>query len=201
MGCLKNVTRAIFLTVVVMGFAAFGGKQWLITQYNNFMHPTHDMVMEKAQKVGDFSKINKEFEIEKAAGIFGYNAVVAEHKASGQKMIVVDSGKKPFLTPEDIKAEDSELRIKAAINKFKYQSAAIEDFRITEKGTMKSYGQEIPYAKFEARIKKIPSGNISGIISVVQDKDGSDKVLVSANQGGKYSQLISNEFFKEIKSK
>lgn len=201
MGCLKNVTRAVFLTVVVMGFAAFGGKQWIVTQYNNFMHPTKDMMLEKAQKVGDFSKINKEFEIEKAAGMFGYNAVVAEHKASGQKMIVVDSGKKTILTPADIEANDTEARIKAAINKFKYQAAAIEEFRVTEKGTMTSYGQQIPYARFEARIKKIPSGNITGIISVVKDKDGSDKVLVSVSQSGKYSQLISNEFFKEVRGK
>ena len=201
MGCLKNVTRAIFLTIVVMGFATFGGKQWIVNQYNNFMHPTKDMVLEKAQKVGDFSKINKEFEIEKAAGMFGYNAVVAEHKASGQKMIVVDSGKKPILTTEDIKANDSETRIMAAISKFKYQAAAIEDFKITEKGTMTSYGQQVPYARFEARIKKIPSGSITGIISVVKDKNGNDKILVSASQSGKYSQLISNEFFKEVKSK
>ncbi|MBR1424666.1 hypothetical protein IJ579_03795 [bacterium] len=201
MGCLKNITRAIFLTIIIMGFVAFGGKDWIRNQYNDFVHPTHDMMMEKAQKIGDFSKIDKEFEIEKAAGIFGYNAVVAEHKASGQKMIVVDSGKKTILTTEDIKADDSETRIKNAINKFKYQAAAIEEFNVIEKGTMNSYGQTVPYVKFKAKIKKIPSGDISGIISVVKDNDGSDKILVSVSQSGKYSQLISNEFFKEIKSK
>ncbi len=200
MGCLKNVTRAIFLTIIIMGFAAFGGREWLGTQINNMLHPTPEMVLEKAQKVGDFSRINKEFEIEKTAGIFGYNAVVAEHKASGQKMIVVDSGKKPFLTTEDINAKDSEERIKAAISKFKYQNA-VDDFHITEKGTMHSYGQDVPYVKFEAKIKKIPSGEISGIISVVKDDNENDKILVSANQNKKYSQLISNEFFKGIKSK
>ena len=37
MGCLKNVTRAIFLTVVVVGFMAFGGQDYLkrvIKDYN-----------------------------------------------------------------------------------------------------------------------------------------------------------------------
>ncbi len=199
MGCLKNVTRAIFLTVVVVGFMALGGQNWIKFQFKNFINPSPDIVKERAQKVGDFSKINKEFEIEKAAGILGYNAVLAEHKASGQKMLVVDSGKKTLLSKEDIKANDAEDRIKNAINKFKYQAATIEEFRVTEKGVMKSYGQEIPYVRFTARVKKLPIGEISGIISVVKDEKGNDKILVSANEKEKYSQLISNEFFKEIK--
>ena len=199
MGCLKNITRSIFLTVVAVGFIAFGGQNWIKDSINNLLHPTHDMILERAQKVGDFSKIDKEFEIEKAAGLMGYNAVVAEHKASGQKMVVVDTAKKKVLTTEDIKADDAEERIKKAISKIKYQSAALEDFHVTEKGTMTSYGQQIPYVKFTARIKKLPIGEISGIISVVQDENGNDKILVSANQGEKYSQLISNEFFKVIK--
>jgi len=199
MGCLKNVTRAIFLTVVVIGFVAFGGQNWIKDQIGNILHPTHDVVMERASKVGDFTKINKEFEIEKAAGIMGYNAVLAEHKASGQKMLVVDPGKKQIITRNDIEAKDAEDRIKNAISKFKYQSAALEDFHVTEKGIMNSYGKEVPYVKFKARVKKLPVGEISGIISVVENEKGNDKILVSLNQSGKYSQLISNEFFKEIK--
>ena len=199
MGCLKNVTRAIFFTVVIVGFMTFGGQDWIKQQFLNFVNPSKDVVLERAQKVGDFSKVNREFEIEKAAGILGYNAVLAEHKASGQKMVVVDSGKKQILTQDDIKSSQAEEKIKAAINKIKYQSAAVEEFHVTEKGTMKSYGKEIPYVKFTARIKKFPIGEISGIISVVQDSKGNDKILVSANEKSKYSQLISNEFFKEIK--
>ena len=199
MGCLKNVTRAVFFTVVIVGFMALGGQNWIKEQFINYVNPSKDVVLERAQKVGDFSKINKEFEIEKAAGVLGYNAVLAEHKASGQKMVVVDSGKKQVLTQEDIKSPDAEEKIRSAINKIKYQSAAVEEFHVTEKGTMKSYGKEIPYVRFTAKIKKFPIGEISGIISVVKDEKGNDKILVSANEKSKYSQLISNEFFKEIK--
>ena len=199
MSCLKNVTRAIFLTAIIVGFVAIGGKDFLITQFKNFVNPSHDVVLERAQKVGDFSKIDKEFEIEKAAGVMGYNAVLAEHKATGQKMVVVDSGKKQILTQTDIKADDAEDRIKNAIKKVKYQSDALEDFHVTERGTMKTYGQTAPYVRFTARIKKLPIGEVSGIISVVKDENNNDKILVSLNEKSKYSQLISNEFFKEIK--
>ena len=199
MSCLKNVTRAIILTGIIVGFVALGGKEFLMTQFKNFVNPSHDVVLERAQKVGDFSKIDKEFEIEKAAGVMGYNAVLAEHKATGQKMVVVDSGKKQLLTQEDIKADDAETRIKNAINKVKYQSDALEEFRVTEKGTMTSYGQTVPYVKFCARIKKLPIGEISGIISVAKDNNGNDKILVSVNEKEKYSQHIANKFYKVIK--
>lgn len=199
MSCLKNVTRAIFLTVVVVGFMALGGQRWIKDQFNNYINPSKDVVLERAQKVGDFSKVNKEFEIEKAAGVLGYNAVLAEHKASGQKMVVVDSGKKVVLSQADITSPNVEEKIKAAINKIKYQSAAVEEFHVTERGTMNSYGKKIPYVKFTAKVKKLPIGEISGIISVVKDEKGNDKILISANEKSRYSQLITNEFFKEIK--
>ena len=199
MGCLRNVTRAIFLTIVIVGLVTFCNRSQIRESVKNVIHPTHDVILERAQKVGDFSKINSEFEIEKAAGLMGYNAVVAEHKASGQKMVIVDTAKKRILTPADIKAPNAEERIKNAISKFKYQSAAIEEFKVTEKGSMRTYGKNVPYVRFTARIKKLPVGEISGIISVVEDKSGDDRILVSANYGGKYSEIISNEFFKAVK--
>lgn len=198
MGCLKNITRSIFLTLLIVGFIAFGGQNWIKDTLNSFLHPSPESIMEKAQKVGDFSNIDKEFEIEKAAGFFGYNAVIAEHKASGQKMIIIDCSKKPILTRDDIEAYDAETRIKNIISKFRYQSA-IEDFHITGKSAMMSYGGIYPYVKFSARLKKLPVGEISGIISVAKDKNGNDKVLISANQSEKYSQLITNEFFRVVR--
>ena len=64
-----------------------------------------------------------------AAGIMDYKAVLAEHKASGQKMVVVDSGKKALLTQSDITADNAEDRIKQAIQKIKYHSEAVEEFK------------------------------------------------------------------------
>ncbi len=199
MGCLKNILRAIILTLAAVGFLALGGKDLIAGLIENYFNPPKDVVMERAQKVGDFSKINDEFEIEKAAGIMGYNAVVAEHKASGQKMLVVDSGNKTILTAEDIKSDNVEEKLHRAINKIKYQAITVDDLKVTKHGTMNSYGKEIPYVKFEARVKKLPIGDIGGIISVANTKDGEERILISANEKNKYSQLISDEFFKKIK--
>lgn len=199
MGCLKNILRAIILTLAVVGFMALGGKELVSGLINNYINPPKDTMLERAQKVGDFSKINDEFEIERAAGIMGYNAVVAEHKASGQKMFVVDSGDKDILTAEDIKSENVEEKLYKAISKIKYQAVSVEDLKVTKHGIMHSYGKEVPYVKFEARIKKLPIGDVGGIISVAETKDGESRLLISANEKSKYSQLISDEFFKKIK--
>ena len=196
MGCLKNI---LILTLAVVGFMALGGKEFVSGLIGNYFNPSKETMLERAQKVGDFSKINDEFEIEKAAGIMGYNAVVAEHKASGQKMFVVDSGDKDILTAEDIKSDNVEEKLYKAVSKIKYQAVSVENLKVTKHGTMNSYGKEVPYVKFEARIKKLPIGDIGGIISVAETKDGEARLLISANEKNKYSQLISDEFFRKIK--
>ena len=64
---------------------------------------------------------------------------------------------------------------------------------------MNSYGKEVPFVKFEAKVKKLPIGDVGGIISVAETKDGQPRLLISANEKDKYSQLISDEFFRKIK--
>ena len=197
--CLKNILRAIILTLAVIGFMSLGGKELVTGLIHNYINPSKDTLLERAQKVGDFSKINEEFEIEKAAGIMGYNAVVAEHKASGQKMFVVESGDKAILTADDIKSSDVEEKLKKAVGKIKYQAISVDDLKVTKHGTMNSYGKEVPFVKFEAKVKKLPIGDVGGIISVAETKDGQPRLLISANEKDKYSQLISDEFFRKIK--
>ena len=199
MGCLKNFLRAIIITLAVVGFMAIGGKDLVGGYLNNVFNPSKDEMLERAKKVGDFSHIDDEFELERATGILGYNAVVAEHKASGQKMFVVDSGEKQILTENDIKSDNVEEKLYKAVSKIKYQAVSVDDLKVTKHGTMHSYGKEVPYVKFEARVKKLPIGDVGGIVSVAETKDGKPRLLISANEKNKYSQLISDEFFKKVK--
>jgi len=199
MGCLKNFIRAIVLTLAVVGFLALGGKDLIGGMVKNWFNPSQDVMLERAKKVGDFSNINDEFELEKAAGIMGYNAVVAEHKASGQKMFVVDSKDKTILTKEDITSNNVEEKLQNALKKVKYQAISVDDIQVTKRGTLSSYGKDVPYVKFEAKVKKLPIGDVGGIVSVVTTNKGEQRLLVSVNEKNKYSQLISDEFFKKIK--
>lgn len=199
MGCLKNICMAILLALAFIGFMSLGGGRLVGDIVDNFINPPKDELIKRAEKVGDFSKINDEFELERAAGILGYNGVVAEHKASGQKLLVIDTNNKPILTKEDIKSENIEEKLLNLTKKVKYQTFQVEDLKVTKRGTMNSYGNEAPYIRFEARPKKLPIGDVAGIISVAENKEGEQRLLISANEKKKYSQLISDEFFKAVK--
>ena len=199
MGCLKNILRAIILTLAVVGFLSLGGKEFVTKYISQIFNPSAETILDRAKKVGDFSGLNEEFELEKASGMFGYNGVVAEHKVSGQKFIVVDTASKPLFTQDDIRSDNLEEKILDVLSKFKIQAVSIDELEITKHGEMSSYGKTVPYAKFDAKIKKLPIGNVSGIISVAETKDGEPRILISANEKSKYSQLISDEFFKNIK--
>lgn len=199
MGCLKNLIRAVIIALAIIGFLSLGGKEWVMNIVTQWMNPPQEVMLERAKKVGDFSAINEEFELERAAGMFGYNGVVAEHKASGQKLIVVDSNKKPLLTKSDLQSDDIEQKLKDVMSKVKYQALSVDELHVTKRGTMTSYGKTVPYVKFNAKISKLPIGDVSGIISVAETKDGENRLLISANEKSKYSQLIAEEFFKKVK--
>lgn len=199
MGCLKNICMAILLALAFIGFMSVGGGRLVGDYIDNFLNPAQDQLVKRAEKVGDFSKINDEFELERAAGLMGYNGVIAEHRASGQKLVIVDTNNKPIITKEDIKSEKIEEKLIELTKKVKYQTFQVEELKITKRGFLNSFGKEAPYVRFEARAKKLPIGDIVGIIAVTENKDGEQRLLISANEKKKYSQLISDEFFKAVK--
>lgn len=199
MGCLKNILKAVILVFAVIGFISIGGKDFFVKKWNEFTNPPQDVMLQRAKKVGDFSKIGDEYEIDKAASAFGYNGVLAEHKASGQKMVIIDSGKKPLLTPLDFKQNKVEEKLQDLTQKFKYSVVNVQDLKITKKGRINAFGKRAPYVRFSAKISKMPTGEIEGIISSVETKSGQTRVIVSANEKGKYSQLVANDFFRNVK--
>lgn len=199
MGCLKNIIKALILVLAVIGFMSLGGKDFFIQKWNEFFNPPQDVMIERAKKVGDFSHIGDEFEIDKAASVLGYNGVLAEHKSSGQKMMIIDSGKKPLLTPQDFKDKTVDKKLQDLTEKFKYQFVNVQDLKITKRGYIKAFGKKAAYVRFEAKANKLPIGEVKGIVSAVETKSGEVKVLVSVNEKNKYSQLIAEDFFKNVK--
>lgn len=56
-------------------------------------------------------------------------------------MVIVDSGKKPLLTQNDIKSDKVDKKLNDLADKFKYQAVTVQDIKITDRGTMKVYGK------------------------------------------------------------
>ena len=199
MGCLKFIIKLAIIILAIIGFVSLGGWDWIKKNWHPFEKPSQEVLIEKSKDVADFSKIPDEYEIAKSANILGYRAVLAEHDATGQKLAVINQNKTLNLTQKDFKDGNLKKKIDNINEKLQYQYIHIENFKITKQGTMQTMGQTVPYAQFEAEVTNLPFKKIKGIISVAEDKNGKDKIIISANQNNKYSQIIAEQFFKKVK--
>ena len=195
---IKIIFNAFLLVLAIIGFNAIGGQKYVEAVkvcVGNFIQ---EHALEGAKKIGNFSGLSEEFQIDNSVNLVGYKAVIAEHKASGQKMVIVDSGKKPLLTQNDIKSDKVDKKLNDLADKFKYQAVTVQDIKITDRGTMKVYGKDVPYAKFEAHVTKLPFKDVAGVVASVTTSDGSEKLAFSISEKKKYSQLITNEFYRGV---
>lgn len=199
MGCIKKILQIIILALALIGFLSIGGKEWVTDLYNKYMNNSKEATLERASKIGDFSALSDEYSIDKAASAFGYEGVLAEHEATGQKLIIVNTDKKPILTEADFKNGTVNEKLQDFLKKFKYQSLQVDDFTITKQGTMNAYNHSVPYVRFTAKINKLPIGQVGGIISAIDTDKNNSKMLISLNENKKYSQLITEEFFRKVK--
>ena len=195
---IKIIFNAFLLVLAIIGFNAIGGQKYVEAVKVSVGNFIQEHALEGAKKIGNFSGLNEEFQIDNSVNLEGYKAVIAEHKASGQKMVIVDSGKKPLLTQNDIKSDKADKKLNDLADKFKYQAVTVQDIKITDRGTMKVYGKDVPYAKFEAHVTKLPFKDVAGVVASVTTSDGSEKLAFSISEKKKYSQLITNEFYRGV---
>lgn len=195
---IKIIFNAFLLVLAIIGFNAIGGQKYVEAVKVSVGNFIQEHALEGAKKIGNFSGLNEEFQIDNSVNLVGYKAVIAEHKASGQKMVIVDSGKKPLLTQNDIKSDKVDKKLNDLADKFKYQAVTVQDIKITDRGTMKVYGKDVSYAKFEAHVTKLPFKDVAGVVASVTTSDGSEKLAFSISEKKKYSQLITNEFYRGV---
>lgn len=196
---IKIIFNAFLLVLAIIGFNAIGGQKYVEAIKISVGNFIQEHALESAKKIGNFSGLNEEFQIDNAVNLIGYKAILAEHKASGQKMVIIDSGDKALLTESDIKSDKVDKKLKDLAEKFKYQAITVKDIKITGRGSMNVYGKQVPYAKFEAEVTKLPFSDITGVVASVKTSDGNEKLALSISQKDKYSQLITNEFYRGVK--
>ena len=196
---IKIVFNSFLIVLAFIGFNAIGGQKYVETAISGITNFVQKYSADRAKTIGDFSNLHEEFQIDNTVNLLGYKAVLAEHKVSGQKMCIVDSGNKPILTREDITGNNTEEKLRSSISKLKYQAVSFQDIKFLSKGTMIAYGQSVPYAKFEAKSNRFPISDLTGIVASLKTSDGSEKLIISVSEKKKYSQLIADEFFRHVK--
>ena len=195
---IKIIFNAILLVLAIIGFNAIGGQKYVELAKSHITNFIQTRVEENAKKFGNFSNLHEEYEIDNTVSLFGYKAVIAEHSISGQKMCIIDSKKKPLLSQNDIKSSNLEQKLQALADKFKYQSVSFHEIKVVSRGTLEVYGQQVPYAIFEAKANKLPFSDLVGIIAVVKTSDGNEKLVLSLSEKKKYSHLITEQFYKNV---
>ena len=196
---IKIVFNSFLLVLAFIGFNAIGGQKYVEMAMSGISNFVQQHAENKAKSIGDFSSLHEEFQIDNTVNLLGYKAVLAEHKISGQRMCIIDSGNKILLSKDDIKGNNTEEKLRESLSKIKYQSVSFQDIKVVSKGTMTAYGQTVPYAKFEAKSNRFPVSDLTGIVASLKTSDGSEKLIISVSEKKKYSQLISDEFFKNVK--
>ena len=89
-------------------------------------------------------------------------------------------------------------KLKDVSKKINYKGVKVQDITVTNRGIMEIYGQNVPYAKFDAKVTRLPFSDISGVVASVKTSDGNEKLALSLSEKKRYSQLITNEFYKGV---
>ena len=192
MRLIKNLVTLLIMTLAIIGFMSIGGMDFLKKTFAEFslFNNSQETLMDKANKIANFSDINsEEYEISKTANVMGYKAVVAEHNASGQKFVIIDSENEPLLTKQDFESDNIDKKIESINKKLQKQFIHFNNIRVIKKSTMLTMGQKVPYVKLEAEPQNMYGiKKVTGIVGVVNDGYN------------KYSQIISDQFFKDVKA-
>ncbi|MDD3237263.1 MAG: hypothetical protein PHV37_04120 [Candidatus Gastranaerophilales bacterium] len=198
-GCLSIFVKILVVILAYIGFQSLGGVDFVKDKFVEYTTPSQETLIEKAKSIADLSHLNDEYMIDRTANVLGYDVVLAEHKNSGQKIALIEPKDEDLLTQKDFKSGDVNKKLHELINKFQYQLVRLENFEVTKKGTYIAMGQKVPYVRFEADTVNMPIGHISGTIGVAKNKSGKNIILTSVNNDDKYSQIITEEFFRKVK--
>ena len=198
-GCLSLIIKTVIAVLVFFGLLHLGVIDFIKDKINESKSPSQEQMLEKTKDIIDLSDIDDEYTIDKNLKLLKNRMIIADHNASGQKMIMIEPAKENILTKEDIKSDNLQSKIENAINKYKYKPVKFDKIEVSKKGTLKGINQDIPYAKVSAEIANLPIKDREGIVGVAQLKNGKNLIVISVNEKGKYSQIIANTFYEQVK--
>ena len=202
-GCLTIIYKTIIAVLVFFGLLHLGVIDFIkdkLEERNS--GASQEKMIEKAKDVIDLSALSAsdgEYTIDKNLKVLQNRMIVAEHNATGQKMIMIEPRKENILTKEDITSENIQEKIESTLQKYKYQLVKFENIKVTKKSEMQGIGQKVPYVKVSAEISNLPMKDVEGILGVAELSNGKNLIVISVNEKGKYSQIITDAFYKQVK--
>ncbi|MBQ4122471.1 hypothetical protein IJD44_01925 [bacterium] len=198
-GCFSFIIKTIIVILVFFGLVHLGVIDYIKTKISEKKSVSQKEMVDKTKDVVDLSGIDDEYKISTNFKFLKHRMIVADHGASSQKMIIIETPKQDILTKDDIKGDNAQEKIQKALEDFKYKPVKFSKIEVTKKGEFTGLGQKIPYAKVDVEIANLPIKDMEGIVGVVELENGKNLVVISANEKGKYSQIITDAFYEKVK--
>lgn len=198
-GCLSSIFKLIITILVFFGLVHLGVIDFVKEKIQEKQDTKQERMIDKTKDVIDLSEINEEYTINKNLKLLKNRMITAEHKATGQKFIMIEPKNENILTKDDIKNDDLQKKLEEAVAKYKYQLVKFNKIEVTKRGEMKALDQKIPYANITVEISNLPIKDANGIVGVAELEDGKNMIIISVNEKGKYSQIITDGFYNKVK--
>ena len=188
-GCLKNIFNITILVLAIIGI--------------QHLCQTHlEKKTNEPPSVGfvDLSRLSDEYKQEKSIDTPKFKMVIAKHTGTGQKFIITNGSMFNMVTGKDFTTKQIDKKIAGWAEKIQYQFIRLENIEITNHGTMKTLGQNVPYIKFTADTVNLPAGEIKGLIGAIDSNNNNKKTttIITYNNSKKYSQIITEQFFNNV---
>lgn len=198
-GCLSLIIKTVIAVLVFFGLMHLGVVDYVKNKIDEHKGAQQEQILDKTKDVVDLSQIDDEYSVEKNLKLLKNRMIIAEHNATGQKMIMIEPRNGDILTKDDITSDGLQEKIDSLLKKYKYQLIKFDKFEVSKKGNLSGIGQKIPYAKVNIQVSNLPVKELEGIVGVAEAENGKNLIVVSVNQKGKYSQIITEAFYKKVK--
>lgn len=197
-GCFDFIKFIILAIAALIILFPCGGIDYIKNLADSYLHPKKSDVAAQAQKLANFSKVPKKYELVRTVNMLGVNAVIAQHNQSNQKMALVDTGWIVNVDKNDVATDNIVKELQNTAKKY-VPNVKLNQIEIVDKGSFKAINQDIPYLRVKVNIANSAQKNMEGIIGVVNVSKNKNNLVLAVNEPGKYKQNVTEEFFKSVK--
>ncbi len=199
-GCLSLIIKTVIAILVFFGLKYLGIIDFIQDKINERQGVSQEQAVDKAKEIIDLSEIDDEYSIDKTLKILKNRIILAQHNATGQKMLVLEPKNGVSLTKEDMKSDNVQEKIDNVLNKYNNKILKADKVTVIKHGSFNGLGQNIPYVKVKAEVTNLPIKDMEGIVGVAELNNGKNIIVISVNEKNKYSQIITEAFFKKVKN-
>ena len=197
-GCLSLIIKTLIAICVFFGLKYLGIIDFIQDKIDTWQGTSQERMLDKTKDIVDLSQIDSEYSIDKSLKILKCRMIIAQHNGTGQRMAILEPLNENMLTKEDI--QNGEIYEKVKKMTKKYKVIKFDKIEITKTDRFYGIEQTIPYAKVEAKIANLPISDFEGIVGAAELKNGMNIIVFAFNEKNKYSQIITEAFFRKVKS-